>query len=128
MQTRTSLQVQSRPVDVCRRPVEVPTEACCSRFSKVLEATTTTTCMGRLSQTHDEEDQAKAKKVEMVEKVEKMEKEGGGSYNYLITAIQGQFTVEGFRRPVENAQNSLSKAQIKLSSIQRSTTIPEVYK
>ena len=125
MQTRTSLQMQSRPVDVCRRPVEVPTEACCSRFSKVLEATTTTTCMGRLSQTHDEEDQAKAKKVEMVEKVEK---EGGGSYNYQITAIQGQFTVEGSRRPVENAQNSLSKAQIKLSSIQRSTTIPEVYK
>ena len=66
--------------------------------------------MGRPSQTHDEEDQAKAKEVEMVEKVEKVEEEGGGSYNFQITAIQGLFTVEGFRRPVESAQNSLLRA------------------
>ena len=64
----------------------------------------------------------------MVEKVEKMEEEGGGSYNFQITAIQGLFTVEAYRRPVESAQNSLSKARIKPSSIQRSSSIPGVYK
>ena len=81
--------------------------------------------MGRPSQTHDEEDQANAKEVEMVEKVEE---EGGGSYNFQITVIQGLFTVEGYLRPVESAQKSLLKARIKPSSIQRSSSIPEVYK